>query len=263
MMKNPNKNGALNMRHIGFLPAAAFSIATLTTTLLTHPATAYPVDCAILLCLSGGWPASAECSYARTVFIERITPWPIEPPLQIWRCPMSISYDLRSAQPRPERIYDISFSNSPMPQILQPDGRWANTPAVPPVMRHSAVAGAYYDQRQWPGVPDISKATPQLVQQSLSADIDITGPEFDFIRSIRVFNILIDDDRTDGDCDRYERVSLGTYDSLGSFIWTRTTRNQIPAAFGPTRHGCHTRARAVFVEWRDSARNYGFERVDY
>lgn len=262
-MRNLNKNGALNMRHNGFLPAAALSIATATTTLLAQPANAYPVDCAILLCLSGGWPASAECSHARAVFIERITPWPIEPPLQIWRCPMSVSYDLPSAQPRPERIYDISFGHSPLPQILQPDGPWAITRPVPPVMRHAAVAGASLTQSQWPDAPDFSKETPQLVQQSLSSDIDITAPEFQFVRSIRVFDILIDDDRTDGDCERYDRVSVGTYDSLGSFIWTLTTRNQIPAAFGPTRHGCHTQARAVFVEWRDSARNYGFERVDY
>lgn len=42
------------------------------------PAVAYQVDCAILLCLSGGWPASAPCAHARAVFIQRITPWPIE-----------------------------------------------------------------------------------------------------------------------------------------------------------------------------------------
>ncbi|EAU39811.1 hypothetical protein FP2506_00315 [Fulvimarina pelagi HTCC2506] len=49
---------------------------------------AYPIDCAILLCLSGGWPASAECSGAEAEVIRRITPTPIEPPVQIWRCPM-------------------------------------------------------------------------------------------------------------------------------------------------------------------------------
>ena len=37
-------------------------------------AKAYQVDCAILLCLAGGWPASAECAHARAVFIRRITP---------------------------------------------------------------------------------------------------------------------------------------------------------------------------------------------
>lgn len=54
-------------------------------------ANAYPIDCAILLCLAGGFPASAECSAAKAEFIRRITPWPIEPPLQLWNCPMRSS----------------------------------------------------------------------------------------------------------------------------------------------------------------------------
>ncbi len=52
------------------------------------PVHAYSIDCAILLCLAGGFPASAECSAAKAEVIRRITPWPIEPPLQLWRCPM-------------------------------------------------------------------------------------------------------------------------------------------------------------------------------
>ena len=40
-------------------------------------AQSYQVDCAILLCLAGGWPASAPCAHARAVFIQRITPWPM------------------------------------------------------------------------------------------------------------------------------------------------------------------------------------------
>lgn len=50
-------------------------------------AEAYAIDCAILLCLAGGFPASAECSAAKVELIRRITPWPIEPPLQLWNCP--------------------------------------------------------------------------------------------------------------------------------------------------------------------------------
>ena len=56
--------------------------------LTPDPAIAYPIDCAILLCMAGGFPASAECSAAKAEVIRRITPWPIEPPLQLWRCPM-------------------------------------------------------------------------------------------------------------------------------------------------------------------------------
>ena len=58
------------------------------------PAAAYPIDCAILLCMAGGFPASAECSAAKAEVIRRITPWPVEPPLQLWRCPMGISPDV-------------------------------------------------------------------------------------------------------------------------------------------------------------------------
>lgn len=53
-----------------------------------NPASAYPIDCAILLCLGGGFPPSAECTAAKAEMIRRVTPWPIEPPLQVWRCPM-------------------------------------------------------------------------------------------------------------------------------------------------------------------------------
>lgn len=31
----------------------------------TAPARAYPIDCAILLCLAGGFPPSAECAAAK------------------------------------------------------------------------------------------------------------------------------------------------------------------------------------------------------
>lgn len=54
-------------------------------------ADAYSIDCAILLCLAGGFPTSAECSAAKVEVIRRITPFPIEPPLQLWNCPMRAS----------------------------------------------------------------------------------------------------------------------------------------------------------------------------
>ena len=63
-------------------------LAAITLGATTDETEAYPIDCAILLCLSGGWPASTECSSAKAEVIRRVTPTPIEPPLQIWRCPM-------------------------------------------------------------------------------------------------------------------------------------------------------------------------------
>ncbi|WP_246054976.1 hypothetical protein [Paracoccus gahaiensis] len=54
-------------------------------------ADAYAIDCAILLCLAGGFPASTECTAAKVEMIRRVTPFPIEPPLQLWNCPMGAS----------------------------------------------------------------------------------------------------------------------------------------------------------------------------
>ena len=69
------------------LAAAAFGAASFVA---APQAVAYPIDCAILLCLAGGFPASAECTAAKAEVIRRITPIPVEPPLQLWNCPMRL-----------------------------------------------------------------------------------------------------------------------------------------------------------------------------
>lgn len=68
--------------------AAAACAAALVSAPKAH---AYPIDCAILLCLAGGFPTSAECTAARIEMIRRVTPWPVEPPLQLWNCPLRAS----------------------------------------------------------------------------------------------------------------------------------------------------------------------------
>lgn len=70
---------------------AAVATAPLATATAPTAARAYPIDCAILLCMAGGFPPLTECSAAKAEVIRRITPWPVEPPLQLWRCPMGIS----------------------------------------------------------------------------------------------------------------------------------------------------------------------------
>ncbi len=129
------------------LPALFLGLG-LSTASIT-PAAAYPVDCAILLCLAGGWPSSAECAHARAVFIRRITPWPIEPPLQIWNCPMRASFRKPAVL---ERMIAISDATS--------------VPMLP--------MGPASDD----GV---------ALRVAGQADVDISDPAFDFIRSIRVF----------------------------------------------------------------------------
>lgn len=64
------------------------AISIILSWFFASSAHAYPIDCAILLCLPGGFPASAECAAAKAEMIRRITPLPVEPPLQPWRCPM-------------------------------------------------------------------------------------------------------------------------------------------------------------------------------
>ena len=70
------------------LGAIDFGAITLASAL---KADAYSIDCAILLCLAGGFPTSVECTAARIEMIRRVTPWPVEPPLQLWNCPLRAS----------------------------------------------------------------------------------------------------------------------------------------------------------------------------
>lgn len=93
--------------HRSLTLAAVFALAGATVPVT--PAQAYPIDCAILLCMAGGFPASVECSRAKAEVIRRITPWPVEPPLQLWRCPMGVSAE------------DAALAGIPAPQ-LGPDG---------------------------------------------------------------------------------------------------------------------------------------------
>jgi len=44
---------------------------------------AYDIDCAIMLCMAGGFPPSAVCARAYRTMIRRITPWPSLPPFGI------------------------------------------------------------------------------------------------------------------------------------------------------------------------------------
>ena len=208
--------------------AAAITVSGLLGT--AAPAQAYPVDCAILLCLAGGWPASAPCTHARTVFIRRITPWPIEPPLQIWRCPMGASFSSPAVASPWERLINIA-SQTP-PSIGLPD---LSLPLIP-------------------------------VQADEQANVDISGDAFDFVRSIRVYHIQYSQRQNrDGDCIRSDATRLGSYGVQGDYRWLRSSVAQVPPASALPRslHCASVNYRAVFVDWRDHAGNYGFEEVRY
>ncbi len=210
------------------LRAAAALAATAASLSVAAPAQAYPVDCAILLCLAGGWPASAECAHARTVFIRRITPWPIEPPLQIWNCPMRASF---RGEARPmERLFDIAVRGAAVPLVSVPE-----TPLV-----------------------------LELVQDR--ADVDISDPAFDFVRSIRVFEITYHQRRSsDGDCNSWGTVVMGSYGAQGEYSRRRSSVSAVPTASDlAVPANCRDyRHRSVFVEWRDYEGSYGHEEVHY
>lgn len=251
------------MRHLvkKLLRSVAF---TLTVTGLSLPvpvrAQTYPIDCAILLCLAGGWPASVPCTLARAEFIRRITPWPIEPPLQIWRCPMGASYEDGLRLNGPARVLDAVFAtygDGPNQSIPETD--------------FPTLAGSI--EANWRAADGRSDLTPsdqilQLIQER--ADIDISGAEFNFVRSIRVFDVRYvrqSESENTGDCNRSEVVILGTYGLQGDFSWRQSSTSSLPAAHsGIGRFGEHCpeiNHRSVFVEWRDYAGRYGFEQVNY
>lgn len=210
------------------LPFAAYVAATTAALSVATPAAAYPVDCAILLCLAGGWPASVECAQARAVFIARITPWPIEPPLQIWNCPMHAV----ASRPAPvERLLDIAFRDNKGPMLSE-------GPSLP--------------------------LTPLPVVDQ--ADVDISDPAYDFVRSIHVYQISYSQHLNHDDaCNRRTNLELGTYGPQGEYAWSRSSVALMPAAsdFAPPSDCSSYFFRSVFVDWRDYEGTYGFEEVRY
>ena len=217
----------------------------------------YQIDCAILLCLSGGWPASVPCARARAEFIRRITPWPVEPPLQIWRCPMGASYYPDSPSDNRGRLYDILFTDQDRPRPLL-------SPATEPLPSVNAVLNFAGPK---PNLLPEGFAL-QLVQER--ADIDISGPKFNFVRSIRVYDVRYarqNESGRDGDCNRSANIHLGTYGTQGDFSWVRSAPTALPDAhIGLERWGSNCPSiyhRSVFVDWRDYDGNYGFEQVNY
>ena len=127
-------------------------------------AQSYQIDCAILLCLSGGWPASTPCARARAEFVRRITPWPVEPPLQIWRCPMGASFENPSSSTPLPRLWDIlapdaSRRNQSFPQ---------DTVALPRAQAQPAVYRSGGSSAAPPGSPGASSSRPTSTPATIS-----------------------------------------------------------------------------------------------
>ncbi len=67
----------MNLRSLAATGTLAVSVMSV------QPARAYDMDCAIMLCIAGGFPSSAVCAAAHAEMIRRITPWPSLPPFGI------------------------------------------------------------------------------------------------------------------------------------------------------------------------------------
>lgn len=252
-----------------FSQAAAIAVAMASTISFAPDrvqAQGYQIDCAILLCLSGGWPTSVPCARARAEFIRRITPWPIEPPLQIWRCPMGAAYTVDPDTLTPDRIYDILLDLDERPQQSHPSAPLTllsrdTLHPQPAVVRHNG--GSAH--------PLPENFALQLIQDGGSADIDISGAEFNFVRSIRVYNVTYarqGESGPDNDCNRSFAMRIGTYGTQGDFRWQRgyNPSELPPDHIGLERFGQYCPDvfhRSVFVDWRDYEGHYGFEQVNY
>lgn len=252
-IKHAKEAEALILDRHAMRRAAATALTCAGLSLAAPPtAQAYQVDCAILICLAGGWPGSTECNEARSVFISRITPWPVEPPLQIWNCPLGVSY-------RP------SQGQSPLPLL-----REASSTSVRPT---SQPFSAVLEGLPLPTTKkdEMLALIADYADDNGVADIDISGSEYDFVRSIRVYNVEYARQREsggdNGDCRRSEKVRVGTYGVQGDFSWSGSSVASLPDAFeGLAGWGesCPSLyQRSVFIDWTDYQGKYGYEQVDY
>lgn len=232
------------------------------------PAAAYPIDCAILLCLAGGFPPSAECAAAKAVFIRRITPFPIEPPLQVWNCPMGVS----------------------APAPLTPRARLYKAVATETVrsrLQIPLLTDAFWDRSA--AAENVSSAPFSLVQSYPSGDI--SDPAYDFVRSIKVWHLDYSQEQGRDECIRRDQSRIGGYDLFGSYTWVphnlRTATVERTASSIDDREGsqivsyswaapieasireadaasCGTFTyRAVVVTWSDYFGDRGFHEVRY
>ncbi|MEL6284800.1 MAG: hypothetical protein AAFQ18_01195 [Pseudomonadota bacterium] len=169
---------------------------------------------------------------------------------------MGASFKIDGEGPVRPRVYDILFRDArePLPQSRT----GLAEAAAPAVFRTSELVSGSLSEDE----------ALRLVQNR--ADIDISGREFDSVRSIRVYHVRYAsqwESGEDDNCNRFAAVQVGGYGTQGDFAWRRSSLGAMPEAHvGLERWGedCPgIRHRSVFVEWRDYEGNYGFEQVNY
>lgn len=238
-------------------PRHSMTTAVLVFLAQTSSAAAAPIDCAILLCMAGGFPPSTECAAAKAEMIRRITPVPVEPPLQIWRCPMqSASLDGNFNNTPIARLYKAAASHSiSVSPAVSISAQFPTTTDIPAVDALGEVMGLRH----------LVQSEPEI---NGKADIDISGPEFDFVRSIKVWHVWQYFHRPAGEsenCKKLSVINLGTYDDQGQYIWSFVDQPGVPSWVGlnpDCGRNNHVSNRIGF-EWTDYEGNHSYQVVDY
>ncbi len=235
-------------------PGIRTHVKALAVALAALPATqasSYPIDCAIFLCLAGGWPSSADCVAAKAEFTRRITPYPVEPPLQLWRCPMNTSHSPSDLGPM-ERLEAIKrTSASPVPELPSDD-------TAKPILVDAAISIGRIDAHHGQ-YGDGFQATP--------ISVDLSSSDFDVVRSIRVWDVRHYSYRRrsrEGDCERSLDLVVGSYDDNVSFQWSQRAPAPIPSWL-PLGNRCEPPSyfRGVGVEWTDIFGFSDYELIRY
>ena len=216
-------------------------LASVAAVSASPSAQAYPIDCAIILCLAGGFPASAECTAAKATMIRRVTPWPSEPPVQAWNCPMGGASLQSTTRVIPTRV--LSDLDALLPKGFS-------------LFKAQASEEGVFDDEQ--GI----------------IDFDFSEPEFRFLSQVRVYHIEYSArvaGRDDDECRETNRSNVGSYDEYGYFSRQRIHPSAAPAWLN-IRTGCsgltgsfnNSRVyRRVGIEWYDHLGNWDSEMIDF
>lgn len=242
--------------------AIALALTVPAIAVIPTESDAYEIDCAILLCLAGGFPNEGACIPAQAEFIRRITPWPIEPPVQIWNCPLGASMPSPLPHSPAERLYQAASKNE---AAASQSGFIA---ALTAVLNQAGF------EPQYPSRSSMLHLAGSYSAENGTADVDISDPTYDFVRSIRVFSVELiyqyekENNQGETDCRKQSTVKLGSYGEQGDFNWRTSTVYELPAAFeGEEGYGDSSCdrifTRAVFMEWNTYDGAYDFTQVNY
>lgn len=229
----------------------AKAVAIALAALPASQADAYPIDCAIFLCLAGGWPGSPDCTAAKTEFIRRVTPYPVEPPLQLWRCPMNASFVSSNLSPMQRLSAIKAGSSDPNPELPM-----ENVP-------EPTILDVSVSSNSWPDAHSDLFLNPVPAP----ANVDLSSSDIDVVRSIKVWDVRhynYQRRSRDGDCERSLDLVVGTYDANANFHWSDRAFTPTPPWL-PLRNRCEPPSyfRGVGVEWTDTFGISDYELVRY